>query len=298
MSAIDNPRTLALATIFISFLVMGIKLVAWQISGSIALYSDALESTVNVIASFSAWYAIRLGQRPADDTHPFGHHKAEYFSAVFEGVLIVIAALLIIREASLSFYKPTMIDTPFWGMVVNGGAALINLVWAWLLIRAGTKSKSPALIADGRHLQSDVVTSVGVLAGLGLALMTGYGILDPILAILVAINILWQGYKLIMSSLHPLMDHALSQEDQEAIRAAIVASSDGAIEFHDLRTREAGPVRFVELHLVVDRNMTVEVSHQICDRIERALHELMPEIRVTIHVEPDHKVKPDKGIAL
>ena len=251
-----------------------------------------------MIASFSAWYAIRLGQRPADDTHPFGHHKAEYFSAVFEGVLIVIAALLIIREASLSFYKPTMIDTPFWGMVVNGGAALINLVWAWLLIRAGTKSKSPALIADGRHLQSDVVTSVGVLAGLGLALMTGYGILDPILAILVAINILWQGYKLIMSSLHPLMDHALSQEDQEAIRTAIVASSNGAIEFHDLRTREAGPVRFVELHLVVDRNMTVEVSHQICDRIERALHELMPEIRVTIHVEPDHKVKPDKGIAL
>jgi len=293
-----NIRGIAFISIGVALVVMAIKFIAWWLTGSVALYSDALESIVNVIASFAAWYAIGFALRPADDGHPFGHNKAEYISAVLEGVLIVVAALLIIHQAWPAFAMPTLNDTPAAGLWINAAATAINSFWALLLLKAGRRLKSPALEADGQHIMTDVVTSVGVLAGLVLAIMTGYPILDPILAILVAVNILWQGYKLIFSSVNALLDRALDVEQQDIIRAIIADKSQGAIEFHDLKTRESGPVRFAEFHLIVDRNMSVEASHRICDRIEHALHDAMPGIRVTIHVEPDFKQKPDEGIAL
>ncbi len=176
-------QRLAFWGIPLSFGVMGLKLVAWWLTGSVALLSDGLESTVNVIAAFIAYFVIRYAQKPADDDHPYGHHKAEYLSAVLEGVLIVVAALLIIREAIPALSNPEVLEAPALGLGINAIAGVINLVWARLLIRVGRTHRSPALSADGHHIMSDVVTSAGVLVGLVLVVFTGYAILDPALAI-------------------------------------------------------------------------------------------------------------------
>ncbi len=291
MSANRTVRKLAAASIAVAFVVMAIKFLAWRLTGSVALFSDALESIVNVIAASIAWYAIKLSHKPADDEHPFGHHKAEYFSAVAEGVLIVLAALLIIREAWFALQAPRVLEDAGLGLAVNAFASAINAGWAYLLITTGRKARSPALVADGMHIYTDVITSVGVLTGLLVAIETGWAILDPVMAIVVALNILWQGWRVISGSVQGLMDGALEPHDQETIRATIAANASGAIEFHDLKTREAGAVRFAEFHLVVPAHMSVSQSHDICDRIENALKENVKGISVTIHVEPENKVK-------
>ena len=291
-------QRLATASIAIAFLVMGLKFFAWWLTGSVALYSDALESIVNVIAASIAWYAIRVSHTPADEDHPFGHHKAEYFSAVTEGVLIVVAAILIIQEAVGAFLEPTTITTPGLGMGVNVVATAINGVFATILIRTGRSARSPALVADGKHVMSDVVTSVGVLVGLVLAVATGWMWLDPVMAILVSLNILREGWKVISGSVSGLMDTSIDNETLEAVRSTIALHATGAIEFHDLKTREAGAARFAEFHLVVPSDMTVVAAHEICDQIETALKKTMPGINVLIHVEPAHKAKDHGAIVL
>ncbi len=283
--------TLAATSIAVAIGVMALKFLAWWLTGSVALYSDALESIVNVIAATAAFMAIRYAHRPADSGHPFGHHKAEYFSAVLEGVLIVIAALLIFHEAATTLLAPEPLTAPWNGMAINLAAAAINALFATILIRTGRSARSPALVADGRHIMSDVVTSGGVLVGLLLALATGWLWLDPLLAMLVAVNIVREGWKVISESMSGLMDRAVEGAEAENIHAAILANAEGAIEVHDIKTRAAGPAIFVEFHLVVDRNMTVERSHAICDRIEQGLKNQIPGARITIHVEPDHKSK-------
>ena len=291
MSVKATVRRLAAASIAVAFVVMGMKFVAWYVTGSVALLSDALESIVNVIAASVAWYAIRLSHKPADEEHPFGHHKAEYFSAVTEGVLIVLAAVLIFREAWFALGAPKMLEAPVLGLAINAASAAVNAVWAYILISTGRKARSPALIADGMHINTDVITSVGVLAGLLLSLVTGWEWLDPVMAMVVAVNILWQGWRVISGSVQGLMDTALESGEQDKIRSVISINATGAIEFHDLKTREAGSVRFAEFHLVVPASMTVSQAHDICDRIENGLKEAMAGISVLIHVEPEHKVK-------
>jgi len=290
-------RRLAFWSIPLAFGVMGLKFAAWSVTGSVALYSDALESTVNVIAALIAFFAISYAHKPADDSHPYGHHKAEYFSAVVEGVLIVVAALLIVREAINGLLEPVTIEAPFLGLAINAGAATINGVWAAVLLEYGRRFRSPALEADGHHILSDVVTSVGVIAGLGLALALNEPRLDPALALIVAGNVLWQGWKVIAASVDGLMDRAVEPAEEARIRALIKAHASGAIEAHDIRTRMAGTVSFVEFHLVVDGDMTVETSHRICDRLETILREEIKGVQVTIHVEPAHKAK-DEGVQL
>ncbi|TIW91130.1 MAG: cation transporter, partial [Mesorhizobium sp.] len=189
-AAKKRVANLAFWSIIIAAIVLGLKLAAWYITGSVALYSDALESIVNVIASVAAFWAIQVSYKPADQDHPFGHHKAEYFSAVLEGVLIVLAALLILNEVWRSWQAPAPLEQPWKGLAVNGVATVINAFWAWTLIRAGRVEKSPALVADGNHIMTDVVTSIGVFGGLAGAILTGWQILDPALAVLVALNIL------------------------------------------------------------------------------------------------------------
>ena len=260
-----------------------------------ALYSDALESTVNVIAALAAFWAIRVSHTPADQDHPFGHHKAEYFSAVLEGVLIVVAALLILVEVARAWAAPANLDEPWIGLAINSVASVINLVWAQLLIRTGRAERSPALVADGRHIMTDVVTSVGVVAGLIAAVLTGWRILDPALAVIVALNILWQGWHVIGSSVQGLMDRAVDKDEHIHIRDIISANSKGALEVHDLKTRIAGRATFIEFHLIVDGDMTVRESHVICDRIEEALKAEIPSVRITIHVEPDDEAKLPLG---
>ncbi|WP_299860288.1 cation diffusion facilitator family transporter [uncultured Hoeflea sp.] len=290
-------RRLALWSIPLALGVMALKFLAWQITGSIALYSDALESTVNVIAALAAFIAVGYAQKPADSGHPYGHHKAEYFSAVLEGVLIVLAALMIVREAVGGLMAPPAIEAPTLGLAINGAAAVINGAWAYVLIRAGRRYRSPALSADGHHVLSDVITSAGVIIGLVLAIMFDQPLLDPLLALIVAINVLWQGWKVIASSVDGLMDRAFDSVDAERIHEIIKAHADGAIEAHDIRTRLAGRASFVEFHLVVDGLMTVEQSHAICDRLEAALMAEVDGVRVIIHVEPGHKAK-DEGVRL
>lgn len=295
MPSKQRVASLASWSIVVAFGVMGLKFVAWRMTGSVALYSDALESIVNVIAALAAFWAIRVSHRPADQDHPFGHHKAEYFSAVLEGVLIVLAAFLIIAEVWRAWATPIDLDQPWAGLAVNGAASAINLFWARTLIRAGRAERSPALVADGRHIMTDVVTSVGVIVGLVGAVLTGWTILDPALAIVVALNILWQGWQVIGHSVQGLMDRAVDKDEHFRIRDIISANSKGALEVHDLKTRIAGRATFIEFHLVVDAAMSVGESHVICDRIEAALTAEIPSVRVIIHVEPEDEAKLPPG---
>ncbi|GMB80363.1 cation diffusion facilitator family transporter [Shinella zoogloeoides] len=283
----NTVKRLALWGIPLAFGVMGLKLVAWWVTGSVALLSDGLESSVNVVAAIVAFAAITYAAKPADKTHPFGHHKAEYLSAVLEGVLIVVAALLIVVEAVPAVLAPTSMEAPVLGLAINFAAGVINAVWAWALIRAGRRYRSPALAADGQHILSDVVTSIGVLVGLVLAIVTGYAVLDPLLAILVALNILYQGWKVIAHSVDGLMDHAVEPEEAEAIQAAIAENGAGSLGVHDLKTRRAGAATFVDFHLVVPAAMPVGQAHDICDRLEDAIRAVQPGAQIAIHVEPE-----------
>jgi cation diffusion facilitator family transporter len=288
-----KDRTLAIAatSILIGLIVLGLKGIAWWVTGSIALYSDALESVVNVVTAIGALVAVRLAQRPADATLPYGYHKAEYFSAVLVGVMIVVAAILILREAVLGFLSPALPDAPVQGLVISGAATLINLVWAMVLLRHGRQRKSPAIAADGKHLLTDVVSTGGVIAGLILVYLTGWAQFDAVLAALVALNILWSGWGVIRESVGGLMDVAVPTETQKTIREVISVNAEGALEAHDIRTRQAGRMTFIDFHLVVPGVMSVDAAHAICDRIEAKLREAVTDVQITIHVEPEEKAK-------
>ena len=281
----------AAVSIFIALVVLGLKYVAWVLTGSVALLSDALESIINVAAALFAFIALSVANRPADENHPYGHTKAEYFSAVIEGVLILLAALLIIFEAYPKLTHPVALDAPLLGILINGLASVINAAWAVFLIQRGRTWRSPALTADGRHLMTDVLTSIGVLIGVGLAQLTNWAILDPAMAIFVALNILWSGWGLIRGSVDGLMDAAASPEMVARVRRLVSEHATGALEAHDFRTRHAGRTIFIEFHLVVPNAMTVLESHNICDRIEEALIQEVEGAIVTIHVEPEESAK-------
>lgn len=289
--AISPVLKIAAGSILVGIVVLGLKVLAWWMTGSIALLSDALESTVNVVTAIAALIAIRVAAVPADAHHPYGHHKAELFSAVLEGVMIIIAALLIMREAYHGLMAPRVLDAPLQGLLVNGAASAINALWCWVLLSQGRKRRSPALTADGHHLLSDVISSIGVTFGVLLAIETGWAILDPALACLVAINILWSGWKVMRSSMSGLLDEAVPEDVLARVRETIALEAIGAVEAHDLRTRHAGQATFIEFHLVVPGEQTVAAAHETCDRIEAALKAVVKDCVVTIHVEPEHKAK-------
>src|SRR5882757_974300 len=291
MASMNRIQTFAAVSIAVSIAVLALKYIAYVLTGSVALLSDAIESIVNVATAVVALLAIRWSAMPADAEHPYGHHKAEYFSAVVEGVLIVVAALLILREAYFGFLAPRQLDAPWLGLAVNGAALAINSGWAWVLIGQGRARKSPALVADGRHLLTDVISSVGVLGGVSLAAITGWAVLDPALAAIVALNILWTGWGLVKESIGGLMDEAVPPATLARIREIISANADGAIEAHDLRTRHAGRMMFIDFHLVVPGSMSVSAAHDICDRLERAIKEEFADALISIHVEPDDRAK-------
>lgn len=278
-------------TILVGVCVLSLKTAAWWITGSVALYSDALESIVNVAASLVALTALRIAARPADANHPYGHDKAEFFAAIIEGVLIVLAALSIFEQAWSAWWTPTRFDQPWLGIVLNAAATALNGGWAVVLLRAGRRLRSPTLNADGMHLLSDVVTSVGVAAGVSLAVLTGYVALDPIVAGATGAYVLWAGMTMISRSANGLMDAAPDPAIVDRIRSVVADAATGALEAHDLRTRHAGRLTFLDFHLVVPGSMTVSESHDICDRIEDALRAEMDHLVVTIHVEPEAKAK-------
>jgi len=288
-----SHRTLWIAagSVLVGLVVLGLKTVAWWITGSVALMSDALESIINVAASLGALVALHVSSQPADENHPFGHYKAEYLSAVVEGVLVTLAAVTILREAYNGLMNPRLPDDPLIGMLFNGAATVLNGIWCWVLLRVGKAHRSPALVVDGKHLLSDVVTSVGVLAAFVLVPITGWPPLDPLIAGLVALNVLWMGWHLMRDSVGGLMDEAAAPDVVARIRELVSAHAEGALEVHDLRTRHAGRMTFVQFHLVVPGTMAVAEAHAICDRIETAFAQDMKDTSLTIHVEPDDEAK-------
>jgi cation diffusion facilitator family transporter len=288
---VRKAERLAGGSILIGSLVLALKLGAWRLTGSAALFSDAAETVVNVAAAAVALGALRFAALPPDANHPYGHDKAEFFAAVIEGVLIVVAALVIMEHAWVVWRDPQRIEASLPGMAMNAVSSVLNAVWALVLLRGGRRLRSPALAADGRHLMADVVTSVGVLAGVGLAVLTGLLWLDPLLAALTALYILGSGALMVRDSVGGLMDMAPAAVIVERIRTVVAEHAEGAIEAHDLRTRTAGRLTFLEFHLVVPGAMSVSDAHAICDRIEAALKAEMNELVITIHVEPEGKAK-------
>ncbi len=282
---------IASGTILVGLLVLGLKTAAWWLTGSAALFSDALESVVNVVASVVALVALRLAAMPADANHPYGHDKAEFFAAVIEGGLIMLAAASILQHAWDAWLDPPSLDQPWLGIGLNGFATVINGAWAVLLLRVGRRQRSAALMADARHLNADVVSSLAVMAGLVVVVYTGYRWIDPVLAVCVAVHVLWSGVQVIRDSVGGLMDAAPAEVIVGRIRALVGQHADGAIEAHDLRTRHAGRLTYLEFHLVVPGDMRVAEAHAICDRIEVALRAEVEGLVVTIHVEPEVKAK-------
>jgi len=272
-------------------LVLILKTAAWYVTGSAALFSDAAETVVNVAAAAMAFAALRFAARPADANHPYGHDKAEFFAAVIEGTLIVLAAVVILNEAWAAWRHPAPLQAPALGLGMNAVSTAINAFWGWLLVRRGRALRSAALVADGQHVQSDVVTSVGVLVGVALVFATGIRALDAAVAAATAVYILVAGLRVIAGSVGGLMDAAPAEDVVARIRRVVADSAEGAIEAHDLRTRSAGRITFLEFHLVVPGAMTVAAAHDICDRIETALKAEMDDLVITIHVEPEGKAK-------
>lgn len=284
-------QRIAAGSIAVGLVVLALKGTAWRVTGSAALFSDAAETVVNVAAAAIALAALHLAARPADANHPYGHDKAEFFAAVIEGALIVLAAGAILDHAWAVYRHPPPLAAPLLGLGLNAVATALNAAWAAVLLTRGRRLRSAALRADGQHLLTDVVTSGGVFVGVALVFATGIRVLDPLLAALTAVYILVAGLRVIAASVGGLMDAAPAEEVLARIRRVVAEAAEGAIEAHDLRTRSAGRLTFLEFHLVVPGGMTVARAHDICDRIEAALRAEMAELRVTIHVEPEGKAK-------
>lgn len=285
------------ASVAISIAVLGLKFAAYAVTGSIALYSDALECIINVVAALAAVLALSVSARPADANHPYGHYKAEYLSAVVEGVLVLLTAFAIAHQAWQGWQHPHAPRVPLQGIGFNAAGGVLNGIWATVLIRVGRARRSPALTAGGQHVLSDVWTSAGLLLGFALVPLTGWLRLDSVLAGLVALNILRVGFELVRHSVGGLMDEVADPAAVEEIRRVIAENASGAIEAHDVRTRSVGSMTFIEFHLVVPGQMAVQTAHEICDRIEVALRQSLGEALINIHVEPEQKAK-HKGVVV
>lgn len=279
---------LALWSLATGVLVLALKIVAWRLTDSVAMLSDALESVVNVLAATAMLVAVRVARSPADRGHPYGHGKAEYLSAVFEGTLVLVAATLCVRAGVGRFAHPRAFDRPGFGLAVSLAATALNAILAWHLIAGGRALRSPALAADGRHVLSDVLTTAGVLVGVGLAWATGASWLDPLLACGFAIGVLWMGWRLVRRSVGGLMDEVLDEgEVREACAIANrTAREGGALGVDGLRLRRAGPTGHCDLRILVPPTMEVRLAHAIGDRVEAALRAWDERLSVLVHVEP------------
>lgn len=281
-----SARSYITLSIGAAVLTMALKFVAFALTGSVGLLSDALESLVNLVAALIAFWALTLAARPADEEHTYGHSKAEYFASGIEGALIVLAAVSIAFAAWPRLVHPQPLEKVGIGLVIAAAGAAINGGVALVLAQAGLRLRSVSLQADSRHLMTDVWTTCGVLAGVALVGITGWLILDPIIALIVAANIVWTGVKLVRESGLGLMDTALPAADQRLIAHVQAVYQAKGIEFHALRTRRSGSRRFVSMHVLVPGDWTVKRGHDLCEEIELALREALPETTVFTHLEP------------
>ena len=263
-----------------------LKGVAWQLTGSVGLLSDALESFVNLAGALMALTMLSLAASPADDRHAYGHGKAEYFSSAFEGFLILLAAISIAYTAIERLLHPQAIEAVGIGLLVSVVASLINLFAARELLKAGRAYNSITLDADARHLMTDVWTSVGVIIGVGLVWLSGWLWLDPVIALLVAANIVWTGWQLLQRSASGLMDEAIPKEQIRAVEAVLENYRRQGLEFHALRTRQAGRQAFITLHVLVPGDWTVQRGHDRLEQIETDIRAAVPFSHLTTHLEP------------
>ncbi len=269
----------ALATI-------GLKLVAYRLTGSVGLLSDAIESLVNLVGGIMALAMLAVAARPEDESHPFGHTKAEYFSSGVEGSLILLAALSIGYAAVGRLLAPKPLEQIGLGLAVSVLASLVNLAVALLLLRVGRKRNSITLEANAQHLLTDVWTSIGVLLGVGAVALTGWQRLDPIVALAVAANIIWTGVGIVRRSVAGLMDSALSAADQAALERVLKPYREAGVGFHKLQTRQAGARKFISLHVQVPGAWTVHRGHQLAGRIANDIRQALPDASITTHLEP------------
>lgn len=269
-------------------LTIALKGSAYLVTGSVGLLSDALESVVNLVAALIALLALRIASRPPDPAHPYGHGKAEYLSAAVEGLMILVAAVLIVYTAVERIIRPEPLEDLGVGLVITVGATVINGVVGFLVLRAGRRNRSLALVADGKHLLTDVWTSVGVVVGVALVAVTGWLPLDSLVAIAVAVNILWMGGRIVWGSLHGLMDRSLPQADLDRVLATLerVITAHPMAAIHGIRSRESGRQRFVSMHVLVPGDWTVRRGHDLLEQIEDSLADELPGLVVHTHLEP------------
>ena len=263
-----------------------LKAVAWQLTGSVGLLSDALESVVNLAGAMMALAMISLAALPPDEDHAYGHGKAEYFSAGFEGLLILVAAMAIGATAIMRLFDPRPLEQVGIGLAVSLAASLLNLVTALILRAAGRRYRSLTLEADAHHLLTDVWTSAGVIVGLAAVSLTGWLWLDPVIALLVAGNILRIAWKLLYSSAQGLMDRALPDADTVLLQGVFDQYRAQGIEFHALRTRESGARRFIDVHVLVPGHWSVQHAHEVVEKIEADIRQALPQSTILTHLEP------------
>ena len=276
---------IARLSIISNSLLIVLKLIVGVISGSISIISEAIHSLMDLLASIIAYFSVKISDTPADERHPYGHGKFENVSGVIEAVLIFVAAFWIIYEAIKKMLNPGEIENISYGFIVMLISAIINFIVSRKLYKVAKETESIALEADALHLKTDVYTSAGVAFGLLLIWITGYHLLDPIIAILVALLILKESVELFLKAYSPLLDISLSVKELETIKSIINGHCIGRINFHDLRSRKAGNYNYIDFHLNLPENLTVKEAHQICDAIENDIKANLKNTEVTIHVE-------------
>jgi len=282
-----------------AIITITLKTLAYYVTGSVGLLSDALESIINLVAAVFALFMLKLAEKPADKDHLYGHTKAEYFSSIFEGVLIVIAALTIGYSGIERMFNPQPIQDAILGIGISAISTLINLTVAMTLLKVGNKYNSITLVADGHHLMTDVWTSVGVVAGVGLVWLTNIQIIDPIIALVVAGNIIRTGYLIMRQSMMGLLDASLPDEEMKQIKYVLKKFKDAhGIAFHGLRSRQSATRKFMSVHILVPGSWTVQKGHDFLEIIEEEIRTKLPGITVFTHLEPIEDPRSQDDIAL
>ena len=283
----ESLKKFAYLSIAAAVVTIGLKFFAYLYTGSMGLLSDALESCVNLVAAVVALIMIHISEKPADEGHEFGHTKAEYFSSAIEGSLILVAAFSIIWSAVPRLIAPQPIENVGLGLLISTSASLVNLGVSLVLISNGKKRKSLLLEADGKHLMTDVWTSAGVIAGVLIVKLTGFLILDPVIAVLVALNIIWTGFILLKRSANGLMDASITEEELKKVKQYLDGLKTDTIEYHSLMTRQAGQRKFISLHLLIPGEWSVQQGHDFAEKIEETIEDMFSEpVTVSSHIEP------------
>ena len=272
-------------SIGVAIVTLTLKSLAYLVSDSVGLLSDAIESIVNLVGGLVALVMLSIAARPADESHPYGHSKAEYFSSVIEGSLIIVAAAGIAAAAVKRLVSPQPLEQLELGLIISVGASILNLAAALVLRRAGQRYRSIALSASSQHLLTDVWTSGGVLVGLGAVALTGWQSLDPIMALAVGINITWSGFSIIRKSVTGLMDGAVPATVKEQLQWTLAQYKDQGIQAHSIRTRQAGATSFISLHLVVPGSWSVHQAHHLTTQVEEDLRRRIPQSVIQTHLE-------------